>query len=285
MRPAVVVGMLALVGTAVRLGVAGVAPSAAPAVPVEVPAAAKVDEAPSAAPVVLEAAPEPQPSIRELATPVPGDVKVEVHPDGEGGFRVTVRRKGHLVALRRLDAVRGGRDEVSLPVLHREVGDARLVWETTSLSSFETTRGVLRLDGEGTPRLVLSETPVPVPREERRLHRCWSYADGAGGSTVLCRIAALSAVANVTGPDRSEGVSIVPNVAGSLARIDLPAGPNAVEAGVLGYVDGNASVMIRAESSLLPGEARPSLTVLSAERVQPQVRPLPRFEGMKRLKM
>lgn len=274
MRPAAAAVVLALVGTAVRIGIAGVTPTPPPGA--WAPPRAGEPGATLAPP---DPGPAPPPPMRELSAEVPDDVKFEVRAEGDAIVRVHVRRAGHLVALRRLDARSAGAEEASLPVLRSELTDAALVWETTRLEPAEssrTTRGVLRLDVDGKPRSRLAESPAVVPRDERRKHRCWSYADGFGGSTVLCRIAAYASAANVTGEDPLQDAWAVPNIERSLVRLDLPAPLDAAEARVVGYVDGRTAVVIRAESSFLPGEAGPSLTVLSAEREQRPVAHFPR---------
>jgi hypothetical protein len=243
-------------------------PAAAPAgLPPAEPAAEEAVVEPAPAPL-----PVPAPSIRETDAPVPGDVKASVALDGAGGYRVKLARKGHLVALRR-GAVRTAAGEAASMVI--AAGDEEpVVWEATSLETLATLRGTLRVsDGKAGPRagLRLAEAPVPAGREAQRLHTCAAHEDGAGGFTVLCRIRAGAEAANVSAGDTRADVWMAGSQGAKVARLDLPASPAGAEARVVGYADGARGVVIRAEASRVAGEEHPVLTLLSADRPQPQI--------------
>jgi hypothetical protein len=243
------------------------------------PAPAFADQppaAPAAEEAVVEPAPlplpVPAPSIRETDAPVPGDVKASVVLDGAGGYRVKLARKGHLVALRHGAARTAAAGTASLAIA---AGDEEpVIWEATSLDTLATVRGTLRVsDGKAGLRahLRLAEAPVPAGREAKRLHTCAAHEDGAGGFTVLCRVRANAEAANVSGEDTHADVWVAGAQEARVARLDLPASPSGAEARVVGYADGARGVVVRAEASRVAGEDRPMLTLLSADRAQPQI--------------
>ena len=256
---------LLLAGDATRAPAETVpAPEPAPAA-----AADDVDPDPVAVPV-------PPPEVRETSAPVPADVTASVRPAKGGGWSVRLSRRGQLVAVRHGSVRAAAAGEASLVLA---AGDAEpVIWETTRLDTLATVRGTIHVEGleaGGKPlaRLRLAEAPVPAGREARRLHTCAAHEDGAGGFTVLCRVRARPGAASVTGDDDKADVWVVPADAtgASVARLDLPASSAGVAARVLGYSAGVDGVVVRAEASRVAGEPRPVLSLLSAERAQPQI--------------
>jgi len=235
-------------------------------------------------------------AIRELADPLPSDITADVRADETANarastWRVTVRRPGQLVALRTAGVRAAGEDWVAVRIEGEASGASEfepMTWETTDPKTLATTRGLLRLAPEGsalTARLSLA-APAPVVRHEaERRHVCEAHGDGSGGFTVLCKIDGEGrrvGVANVTDPRPLEDVwTMAPQApkktgrrGSTVVRLDLPLGPGAARARVLGYVDGMTGVVVRAEASWLHGEPEPSLTVLTTARAQPAA---PRF--------
>jgi hypothetical protein len=227
-----------------------------------------------AEPAPLEAiAPVPVPAsvIHETSAPVPGDVTVDVLRGSGGAWSVRLARKGHLVALRHGGARTAAADQATLALVP---GDPEpLVWEASRFDTLATTRGTLRLDGAATPHALvrLAEAPVPAGRDERQRHVCEAHEDGAGGFAVLCRVQGIPSAANVTGDDAKADVWVAADRMAPVVRLDLPASPAGVEARMMGYAAGGEGVVVRAEASRVAGEERPVLTLLSADRIQPQV--------------
>jgi hypothetical protein len=256
MKTPILLGTLSLV-------LASAAPEERPPTPPIEAALADLVVAPA---IEVAAAPRPPP-IQAIPRAAPSDVVVDARAAGDASWSLRVRRDGHLVVLRRPGKRAAGAKEASMVVGRDDPGP--LVWETTSLDSLATTRGLVELDREGA-RLALADAPVPLGREIRPLHRCDSYEDGLGGFTVLCRVERVVEAENVASADPAEGVVVIPGRT-TVVRLDLPATPGAADARVIGYADGRMGHVIRAEASLLPGEAKPSLAVFSSERIQPVI--------------
>lgn len=215
--------------------------------------------------------PPSAPAIRETSAPVPGDLEASVRPASAGGWTVRLARKGYLVAMRHGGVRTAAANQATLVLAPGDVEP--VVWEATQLDSLVTTRGTLALDETAVkPRasLRMAEAPAPAGREERRLHTCAAHEDGAGGFTVLCRVRSNPTAANVTGTDANADVWVAGGPS-PVVRLDLPASPEGVEARVLGYAAGADGVVVRAEASRVAGESRPVLTLVSADRAQPQV--------------
>jgi len=244
----------------------------APATPALSPLAV---EPPAEQEEVAEPLPEvafspPPPTVREIGAPVPKDVVASVRVGKSDARLVQLRRKGYLVSLRSAGARSAGLGEAALSV---PAGTTEpVVWETTRIDTLATVRGTLRIEGAGSPRaaLKLAEAPAPAGRAEGQLHMCAAHEDGAGGFTVLCRIRSMATAANVTGDDARDVYAVGVDGA-TLVRMDLPVSPSGFAASVVGYPVGADGVVLRAEASRVAGEDRPVLTMLAAERPQPQV--------------
>lgn len=248
-------------------------PAAAPAPEIhdEAELAAPAEEGQKAAVEAPRAPRTPTLPIEETSAPVPKDLKVLVRADKAAGWTVTLTRPRHLVALRRLDQRRAGEDRVSFKVARGDEASEPLVWESTGLDGLVTTRGTLRLDGAGHAALRLATPPRLVGEiEKKKRHSCQAQDDGFGGQSVLCRVEAWVTAANLGAADPGENIAYArPEGSAKLVRFDFPAGGPGVTAMVLGYTDGLDGVVVRAEQSFLPGEAGPSLTLLSDVRRQP----------------
>jgi len=237
-----------------------------PARPTRPVITAPIDHEVTAAPSALAAA--------------PGDLKVEITPDG-AGHRVVVRRPGHLVALHYGRARAAGRDWAAVHVEIKASGSPAqagkpldpLVWETTPLDALTTSRGLVSLHPEGgelRADLSLSAPPEPWGKASGPHHTCAAHRDPHGGFTVLCRLhhgAHRASAANVTGP-RVEDHAWVVSGKEPLVRLDLPLFPGLAEARVIGFVHGLTGAVLRAEASWAPGE-EPTLVIEEAERDQP----------------
>lgn len=261
---------------------------AAPAIArnlVAVPAAVAASPEPLAAPAtVIAIPPTARASIVAIDAPVPADVKIEVRRDGAEGVVISVRRKDHVVTLRRGDARVVAAEQAQIRIHRGEEGDAPLIWETTAPGSLATTRGlvVLAPPADASSRagtlpsavLRLAAAPVALARDAGPRHACVAEDDGLGGFTVLCRVDAFASAASLTGSTPREGITLVGGDH-PLVRVDLPAPEAGVSAALVGYTDGFNGIVIRAEASRVPGEDRASITVVSAARPQP-VAPRPR---------
>jgi hypothetical protein len=230
------------------------------------PDPAPVPEVPLAPlpPVSRPAAP-PEDPVRALDTPVPEDVTVHVKRATEGRLQVQVKRKGHVVALRRGAGHRNGDGEAAIEVA--AAGDTMpIVWETTDPVTLVTTRGLVEIDAGGGARLRLVAPPEVIASETRRLHACRAHDDPAGGFAVICRVRGFASAVNVT----EHGAPwIATSASRTMLRFDLAPEPGAADAVVLGYADGVTGVVVRAEASRVAGEDRPAIVIQSAERAQP----------------
>jgi hypothetical protein len=248
-------------------------PPAAPEIHDEADLAAPAEEGLHAAVEAPRTPLTPTLQVEETSAPVPKDLKVLVRADKGAGWTVTLTRPRHLVTLRRLDQRRAGEDRVSFKVARGEEASEPLVWESTGLDGLSTTRGTLRLDGAGHAALRLATPPRLVGAiEKHQRHSCQAQDDGFGGQSVLCRVEAWVTAANLGAADPGENIAYArPEGSAKLVRFDFPAGGPSVTAMVLGYTDGLDGVVVRAEQSFLPGEAGPSLTLLSDVRRQPMM--------------
>jgi hypothetical protein len=197
---------------------------------------------------------------------------VRVERDGSG-LHVKAVRQGFLVALRRAGARAVGDGTARLDVGTGGTGEAPVVWETTQVKTLETTRGTIDVGGGGEVRVAAVGVPPAVAEEGKRGHRCRAHEDGSGGFAVVCQTGAIAAARHVSSDAPQDGLTMVRE--GTFVRLDLPAPVGRPEAFAIAYVDGFSRVVIRAEASMVAGEAKPSLALVSAARVQPM--PMPVF--------
>jgi hypothetical protein len=244
--------------------VAAPADPATPPVAQEVLAAAPETPSPGQPP-----APAEVPAIRPTGAEVPRDLTVRVERDRTGAH-LRVERRGSLVALRRAGARAAGDAAARLDVEPGGTGATPIVWETTKLDTLETTRGTIGVGGGGEVQVAVAEAPLPVAEEAKRGHRCRAHEDGDGGFAVVCRTGPTVALRNLTSGAPMDGVTTVTHGA-TFVRLDLPAPRERPNAFVIAYVDGLSRVVIRAEASLVAGEEKASLALVSANRQQPAV--------------
>jgi hypothetical protein len=284
----------------------GPAPSAGTVTPekggVELPARAAPD-APAARSPMPHEEPWPPPGVREIAAPVPADVRVRAEPLAEGGVRIRVERRGYLVALRHRAASTAGRDWAAIE-LRASPGASRgaasagsgasaldqawLVWEATHLERLETTRGLVHVDrsaragGDASPaaisaRPALAEAPGRgLALHGAKAHACASHGDGGGGFVVLCKLgreARAARAVNLTGPRPLEGAWLVAAEGrgrGAVARLELARSGALAEARAVTYVRGLEGVVLRAEA-MWPPDREPTLLLDEARRAQPSL--------------
>ncbi len=227
--------------------------------------------------VVAEVAPQPPPPAIDLAlAPPPREMGLEITPDGRGGHSVRVRRRGFLVSLRHEDARSAGEGwtalRIATPPGHG--GPAgRLIWETTSLGTLETTRGVVLLTSDGdtvSGALRLAAPPVVARGWQSARATCRGQEDGLGGFTALCRFAPgvrVAGAVNVTGARPLDDAWLAARPS-PLVRLDLPRSPGGAEGRVIGMVQGLTAVVLRVEATFAEGDA-PELLFEESERVQP----------------
>ncbi len=225
---------------------------------------------PAPAPANAALPPAPPAGIHDVDGPVPEDVAVEAHAESGSKSTLRFRIPEHLVTLRRGKARAVGFEDASLAVPHRDELGVPFVWESTSVETLETTRGLVHFDADGRPRLRLADPPVALGREADHLHACRSQDDGEGGFTVICGVVGVTTtVLDVTGTSPEDLTASFSTGGGVLARFDFPARPGSVDGRVLHYQSGRTNVVVRVEESWLAGEDRPSLVVLPSERDQP----------------
>jgi hypothetical protein len=229
----------------------------------------------------------PRAAIRETDEALPRDLAIRVTSTADA-TKVEVRRPGELVVVRHGDERVGGASGATLEIEDPRADELVLI-ETTRPKTLATTRVVVRLGpkersgGTGAPFVArLAEAPRIVARDERAQHTCRAHDDGLGGFAVLCHTRTQPNAASVTGDDAHENVFTMtgaPDLAAgasgpsSLVRFDLDARRDSVDAKMLAYNSRGKGVIVRAEASFLPGEASPSLALLSDGRAQP----VPRF--------
>lgn len=209
--------------------------------------------------------------IEEISAPVPAGLQVFVKADKASSWTLTLKRSKQIVMLRRGAMRSAGEHAASLKIARGEEDTTPLLWETIHRDTLVTTRGTVHLDRAGKATLRLAEPPKVLGAiEHGRRHTCQPQDDGLGGVTVLCRVDAWITAGNASAADPNENVWISRNDQGAgLVRFDFPASGPGVTAMILGYTDGINGVVVRAEQTFLPGEAAPSLTVLSDDRRQP----------------
>ncbi len=232
----------------------------------------------AAVPEVLPMGPVVHPSedrieTKVVAPEVPADLRVIVN--AKAGIKImTLVHQGHLVTLRRGDAVVLGDNSVSVPI--KEAGPMK--WESLERKTFETLRGIVEWDehvGKSpTPRLVATERISPMRTISSARHECKAFDVMNEVVTVFCRIDSIGVGAvRVFGDKPQAGISMAETGAatGELRyfRMDLDTRKNDFDAVVIGYSDGVRGHVIRAESSKLPGETKASFSLLAAARAQP----------------
>lgn len=214
-----------------------------------------------------ESAEAPASAPADPSVPVPSDLKVTVRKTAKGPI-VSFLRTGHVVALKQ------GKDRwVGLSRLDwtpKPGQPPTLVWETTSAKTLETVRGEVTWSGEDTKVAVQNATlPAATLSEAAAQHACRAHGDGAGGFVVVCRVDGAAAAAAVEGDDPRKGVWSQAGTS-TMVRFDIPMEGDGIDTKVLGYEKGGRGVIVRVEASRAPGEAAPSLAILSDSRVQPQ---------------
>jgi hypothetical protein len=284
----------------------GPAPSAGPILPERAGAATPALPAPDALPALSPSQHEgawPPPGVREIAAPVPDDVRVHAEPLAHGGVRIRVERRGYLVALRHGAASNAGRDWAAIELraspgagggaTSAERGGgalprAWLVWEATHLERMETARGLVHLDpaaragGDASSAAVSARLTLAEPPGRGRAlhgakaHACASHGDGGGGFVVLCRLgreARAARAVNLTGPRPLEGAWLVEAKGrdrGAVVRLELPRSGALAEARAVTYVRGLEGVVLRAEA-MWPPDGEPTLLLDEARRAQPSL--------------
>ena len=123
---------------------------------------------------------------------------------------------------------------------------------------------------------------VVVAANRDRLHECRAFEREAGGFTVVCRVArSAHKLAAVNLSDENPLVGIASTAEREIVRLDLPVTEGTAEARLLGYLDGNTAVVVRAEATWARGEDRPTLSLVDGTRQQlvaPKVRRWPDFD-------
>jgi hypothetical protein len=111
---------------------------------------------------------------------------------------------------------------------------------------------------------------VVVAANRDRLHECRAFEREAGGFTVVCRVARSArklAAVNLSDEGPLVGVAVTAET-DSIVRIDLPVAEGTAEARLVGYLDGNTAVVVRAEATWARGEDRPTLSLVDGTRRQ-----------------
>ncbi|MBK9258587.1 MAG: hypothetical protein IPM54_02000 [Polyangiaceae bacterium] len=231
----------------------------APAAPVDLLAPAPAAELPAEKPELPIAMPE-----------LPRDMRVVVTSKA-GRTMLTLVRPGHLVTLMQGDQRVFGDNSASLS----PAGTLPIAWETSERTTFETLRGEVEWDGQSA-RLRATALLSPVGETSSARHDCKAFDGGNGAVTVVCRIDSWAAgAARVFGDKPQAGINTIDAEDKKFFRAELDAGSDGVDAVVLGYSQGSVGHVIRAEASVLPGETKPSFSLLATSRAQPFV--FPRF--------
>lgn len=232
----------------------------------DAPAAAVHQLAPAAAAELPAEKPE-----LPIATPeLPRDMRVIVTSKA-GRTMLTLVRPGHLVTLMQGDQRVFGDNSASLPV----AGTLPIAWETSERTTFATLRGEVEWDGQSS-RLRATALLSSVGETSSARHDCKAFDGGNGAVTVICRIDSWAAgAARVFGDKPQVGINAIETAEKKYFRMELDAGSDGVDAVVLGYSQGSIGHVIRAEASVLPGETKPSFSLLATSRAQPFV--FPRF--------
>jgi hypothetical protein len=231
-----------------------------------------------------DAAPGVRSSPVAAESPAPSDVQVEMIKAESGQWTVKVRRAGHLVALRAGDRTSVGPNWVAAEIDGPSGSRIELGWETTDAATLETSRGGIRVEAAGDgPRVSWFSLPAPTVAAEHRhrLHECRAFEAESGGFSVVCRVQRgarkLSAL-NLTDEAPLSAVAMA-DLGAQMVRLDLPVAEGSAEARLVGYLDGNTAVVMRAEATWVRGEARPTLSLADGTRRQlaaPTLRRFPR---------
>lgn len=217
--------------------------------------------------------------------PVPADVKVVVTKSYDG-YRVTLERPRHIVALRGPNVRALGVGAAKLYVAMHDVTGYKprletLTWETTpidldvrSTDDPPLARGLLDLDVDDADKLAteLHMTNAAQKRDtlSAQRYRCASYEDGTTGFIVLCAIKGRNvSAANVSGAHPLEDVIVADGPKSSVVRLDLPVTGGQEQARMIGFVDGLLGTEIRAEGSYEGRDPAPVILLGAAERLQP----------------
>jgi hypothetical protein len=252
--------------------------AAAPA-PAAVPAGEPATEPVTAAATepVTAAATEPAAVTVPAPAPVPelpADMRVIAQARG-GGVLITVSRPGHAVALVQGKERAFGMNQASLAVDTKKP----VIWETTGRATLDVLRGEVTAEGaKGSARptasLRVTEIPALVGEDEAGRHACHAHNGATAGFTVVCRVESFGANAvRLLGDTPQSRIQRIEDET-TFVRIELDPAEREVDAAILAYASGGRGYVVRAEASALPGEPRPLLALLSAERTQPQ--PIPR---------
>jgi len=236
--------------------------------------------APVAAPASLTApASAPEADVAEPASEppaLPAGMRAILGKRVGPKITLSVVRPRHVVTLVQGNTRALGSNEVSLAVDPTEP----ITWETTDRQTLETLRGEafvdLREDGRFDAATLRPTTFLTAVAEESDgRHTCKAFALKNAGFSVVCRVESLTvSAARTFGESPLDRINNVAAGEQTFLRMELDPGAEGVDAAVLGYSSGARGHVVRAEASKLPGEARPSLALLSASRQQPV--PLPR---------
>lgn len=221
-------------------------------------------------PVLEETAPKVVNPESEFGVPeLPADMKVVVN--GKKGVKtLTLVHQGHLVSLRRGDAVVLGENAASAPM--KDV--VSMEWESSDRKTFETVRGVVEWDAQSgareMPKLRATAHVSPTRTLLAARHECKAFEGTSDVVTVLCRVDSLAVGAvRAFGNKPQEGIAMLETGERRYFRMDLDTSSNEFDAVVIGYSDGARGHVIRAEASKLPGETKMSFSLLDAARAQP----------------
>jgi hypothetical protein len=222
-------------------------------------------------------APESKPEPQIVAPELPADVRVIVNSI-KGVKMLTLVHRGHLVTLRRGDAVALGENSISVPIKDT----ASITWESSERKTFETLQGVVEWDEQAgkspKPRLRATARVSPMRDISSARHDCKAFDGTDEIVTVICRIDSLAVGAvRAFGNQPQDGIATVETGDHRYFRMDLDARKDDFDAVVIGYSDGIRGHVIRAELSKLPGETKASFSLLAATRAQPA--PIRRFRG------
>ncbi|MDC0743103.1 hypothetical protein [Polyangium mundeleinium] len=249
---------------------AAAVPEVAPA-PAAAPAAAPAPEAAAAS----ATAPASEPASEPPA--LPEEMRTILGKRAGQKITLTVVHPRHVVLLVQGDKRVLGSNEVALAVDPKEP----IAWETTDRQTLETIRGEafvdLRDDGRFDAATLRPTTLLAAVAEEAEgRHACKAFAAKGAGFSVFCRVESHAvAAARTFGEAPLDRIVNVAAGEHTFFRMELDPGADGVDATVLGYSFGTRGHVVRAEASRLPGEARPTLALLSESRMQP-VR-MPRF--------
>ncbi|MDI1451796.1 hypothetical protein [Polyangium sp. 6x1] len=236
------------------------------------PEAAAAAPAPAPAPEAAAAsatAPAAEPAAEPPA--LPEEMRTIVGKRAGQKITLTVVHPRHVVLLVQGDKRVLGSNEVALAVDPKEP----IAWETTDRQTLETIRGEafvdLRDDGRFDAATLRPTTLLAAVAEEAEgRHACKAFAAMGAGFSVFCRVESLTvAAARTFGEAPLDRIQHVEANEQTFFRMELDPGADGVDATVLGYLSGGSGHVVRAEATRLPGEAGPSLALLSESRMQP----------------